>query len=658
MASSAEPETRIKVFISYSRTDKAFASDLVLGLAACGFAPYIDREDIAAGEDWAARLTGLIGEADTIVYVISPDSVSSENCSWELAESLRLAKRVLPVVWRPVDDAATPAELKRLNYVFFSGEGRTFAAGLSDLAEALRTDISWIREHTRLAGLAQRWEARGRSEALLLRGDELDAAVAWTTAKPIGATPITDAQADFIKAGTDARAEAKRKADRARAGLLTAVSGVAVAMAVLAGAAAWQWRNAAASEVAALAAKGEAETATGEAVKANEGLRSANMRLGAEVWLRTAPSDNGYFVIDQGWYPVAANYSGAITRVVRSGGGRPTVMSTGFIIDGGLVHPDYAGEPLLVMPAGDIVDRQPDRPISLRPSLRTTRTSPVAPSDTLTADEEAQAKLLLTPGQPVTPADTTAPTAPGGPRLLVPGDTVAPDAVRQPNILPEDTLTAIAPPQPQVMSSRSAADTLAADDTRQVQGILHPDVVDGPETITVTFPALETDGESVTLGGRELVWRTPQSAGGEFPFQIWRLSGAPPFGWRAIAQDDVSCAEISAWSAKRTVAMLGIAVPAEGGPTPRALALNISELLNGAVVQNILYTHATNKASGGAPVFDLATGDVFAIHIGSEPDPDRTGRRRGYGYSLLHLLNVARGQVKGAKLNPLCETPR
>jgi TIR domain len=52
-------ETRIKVFISYSRADKAFASELVLGLAACGFAPYIDRQDIAPGEDWERRLAGL-----------------------------------------------------------------------------------------------------------------------------------------------------------------------------------------------------------------------------------------------------------------------------------------------------------------------------------------------------------------------------------------------------------------------------------------------------------------------------------------------------------------------------------------------------------------------------------------------------------------------
>jgi len=95
MASAELPESRVKVFISYSRTDKAFASDLVLGLAACGFAPYIDREDIAAGEDWVKRLSGLISEADTIVYVASPESVKSDQCSWELKEALRLAEQAL-----------------------------------------------------------------------------------------------------------------------------------------------------------------------------------------------------------------------------------------------------------------------------------------------------------------------------------------------------------------------------------------------------------------------------------------------------------------------------------------------------------------------------------------------------------------------------------
>lgn len=561
MPAEALPEIRTKVFVSYARADKAFANDLVLGLAACGFAPYIDREDIAAGEDWAKRLSGLIAEADTIVYVISPDSVMSEQCSWELAESLRLAKRVLPVVWRPVEDATTPAELKRLNYVFFSGEGRTFATGLSQLAEALRTDIEWIREHTRLAGLAQRWAARSRPETLLLRGDDLEAAAEWMAAKPIGAPAVTDEQADFIKASSNAKVEAERRAARAKAGLLTAVSAAAVVFAGLAGLAAWQWRNASAAEK--------------KAVEANDGLRSANIRLGAEVWLRTAPSDAGYYVVDKGWYPVAANYSGAIARVERSGGGHPTYMSTGMLIEGGLVHPQYQGQPLLVLPAGVT----PDLPAS-----------PETPSPELSARDES---------------------------------------------LPRDTRSFTEPPQPQHMAT---SDKIEA----------------GAERLSVTFPALGGDG--APIAGAEMVWRTPAQLGGEYPFQIWRLDKPPPFGWRAVSREDIDCEGPSATGEQRTIAILGVAVPAEGGASTQALALNISDMLDASVTQNILYTHSTNKASGGAPVFDLATGKIFAIHVASEPDPDRLGRRRGNGYSLTQLLNIARQSIKDAELGLLCES--
>ncbi len=390
-AISSAAEQRVKVFISYSRADKAFADDLVLGLAACGFAPYIDRRDIVAGEAWEQRLSGLIAEADTVVYVISPDSVSSEHCGWELTESFRLAKRVLPVMWREVDDAATPLELRRLNYIFFEGEDRTFVAGLAELAEALRTDIDWIREHTRLAALAQRWSAGRRAPERLLRGDDLDAAKAWMGAKPMNAPAITDEQADFIKASSDAKVEAERRAARARAGLLTAVSIVAVVFAGLAGMAAWQWRSAAAAEAT-------AEQRRDEAVAANALLEDANLRLNADIGLRTAPSDTGYFVIDKGWYPVAANFSGAVARVDRSGGGRPSSIGSGFLIDGGLIHPGFAGEALLVaperfdLPTGDAgADLPPEALLQ-----------PPPPADTLPADAHQQPQHMLTSD---TPAD-------------------------------------------------------------------------------------------------------------------------------------------------------------------------------------------------------------------------------------------------------------
>ena len=56
---------KLKVFISYSRKDSAaFADELVSGLELVGFAPFLDRYDIAAGEDWEARLGGLIAQSD------------------------------------------------------------------------------------------------------------------------------------------------------------------------------------------------------------------------------------------------------------------------------------------------------------------------------------------------------------------------------------------------------------------------------------------------------------------------------------------------------------------------------------------------------------------------------------------------------------------
>jgi hypothetical protein len=150
------------------------------------------------------------------------------------------------------------------------------------------------------------------------------------------------------------------------------------------------------------------------------------------------------------------------------------------------------------------------------------------------------------------------------------------------------------------------------------------------------------------------LWRTPAHLGGEFPFEVWRLSASPPEGWRAIGAGDIDCTRFDAPVDAITVAMLGIAVPAEGGPSERALAINISELQNRSEAQKILYTHANNRISAGSPVFDLTTGDVFAIHVGSEPDPGAPGRRRGYGYSLRHLLDMVRASIRGAKLGPVC----
>jgi len=69
------------IFISYARSDSSagLAEELVTGLEVAGFRAFLDRHDIAAAEDWEARLGALILGADTIVFIISPAAVRSER---------------------------------------------------------------------------------------------------------------------------------------------------------------------------------------------------------------------------------------------------------------------------------------------------------------------------------------------------------------------------------------------------------------------------------------------------------------------------------------------------------------------------------------------------------------------------------------------------
>jgi formylglycine-generating enzyme required for sulfatase activity len=201
----AAADRKLKVFISYSRKDEDFAQELLAGLQFAGFEPYLDKQDIAAGEDWEARLGRLIEAADTVVFVISPDAVASDRCAWEIERTAALKKRLLPIVWRRVAEAQVPTRLKQLNYIFFDNPLMSVPS-LKVLSTALRTDLAWIREHTRIGEAALRWDERGRNEALLLRGDELAAAKAWLASPPQYAPEPTLLHHEFIKAGEDAEA--------------------------------------------------------------------------------------------------------------------------------------------------------------------------------------------------------------------------------------------------------------------------------------------------------------------------------------------------------------------------------------------------------------------------------------------------------------------
>ncbi|MEO1553960.1 MAG: toll/interleukin-1 receptor domain-containing protein [Pseudomonadota bacterium] len=170
-----------QVFLSYSRHNRDLASEFNISLETYGFDVVYDQEDIASGEPWEARLSNLINEADTTICLISQKWIDSDVCGRELAIALQRGRRVLPVMVEQIDPASVRSELASLQFIFLQGEGRSYAKCIAELVDALNTDVEWVREQSRLLNWASDWAAAGKSEALRLRGEALEAAIAWRT---------------------------------------------------------------------------------------------------------------------------------------------------------------------------------------------------------------------------------------------------------------------------------------------------------------------------------------------------------------------------------------------------------------------------------------------------------------------------------------------
>ena len=246
---AADQAPKTKIFISYSRKDTAFADQLEEAMKARGFEVFIDRHEISALEEWWKRIETLITQADTIVFVLSPDSVGSKFALKEIDFAASLNKRFAPVVYRRVDNEAVPEALAKLNYIFFDDGakfeasadtlaralriGARFEASADTLARALRIDIVWIRLHTEFGDSARQWSAANRPNGLLLRPPLLEEAERWIAARPEGAPALTEETRTFIRQSREAATQ--------RRNILTASLGIGLIVALgLAGYAVYQ----------------------------------------------------------------------------------------------------------------------------------------------------------------------------------------------------------------------------------------------------------------------------------------------------------------------------------------------------------------------------------------------------------------------------------
>jgi formylglycine-generating enzyme required for sulfatase activity/energy-coupling factor transporter ATP-binding protein EcfA2 len=87
-----------KIFISYSRRDIVLASNMAYALNRKHYYDvWIDFDSLRGGALWDEELAKGIQQADTILFLMSPDSVNSKYCKAEILHALKYNKTVVPI---------------------------------------------------------------------------------------------------------------------------------------------------------------------------------------------------------------------------------------------------------------------------------------------------------------------------------------------------------------------------------------------------------------------------------------------------------------------------------------------------------------------------------------------------------------------------------
>ncbi len=117
----------MRVFLSYSSSDRTLVEPIYLALRAQGHTVFFDRADLPAGEEYDARIRQAIEKSQLVLFMVSPDSL--DPGSYTLTELAIVQKtwghpagRVLPVILRPISLERIPPYLKSVTLLEPQGD--------------------------------------------------------------------------------------------------------------------------------------------------------------------------------------------------------------------------------------------------------------------------------------------------------------------------------------------------------------------------------------------------------------------------------------------------------------------------------------------------------------------------------------------------------
>lgn len=227
-------------FISYAREDINIAERIVQALAENDLNTWVDWKNIPKAEDWKEEIFRGIEEADSFLFLISTDSVSSQVCNEEIDHALQNGKRIVPIligntkegkVYKDAREITNnfifqhlKSEINRRNFVFCRENLDEFNYSIEQIKITIRTDYKWLEYHTNLQLKALEWEKRHKKGGLL-SGVILREAQELITLSGQKDPQPTELQRQYVN-------ESQKAETRTRSWILT-IAGIVIATLVL-----------------------------------------------------------------------------------------------------------------------------------------------------------------------------------------------------------------------------------------------------------------------------------------------------------------------------------------------------------------------------------------------------------------------------------------
>ncbi len=105
------------VFLAYARPDRPWAERLNDALRAAGVHAWLDAAEIRPGDAWKEPMEKALRESKTMVFILTPRSVSDPWILFELGAAVAGHKRIIPVVAEDFDRRETPPFIGRYQFL-------------------------------------------------------------------------------------------------------------------------------------------------------------------------------------------------------------------------------------------------------------------------------------------------------------------------------------------------------------------------------------------------------------------------------------------------------------------------------------------------------------------------------------------------------------